>query len=291
MKIGITADCSSGLEYAPFKHNIKITRTTIHFGDKELVDGIDVTADEFYKKLAETDIVPSTSAPTPEEIIRCAEEYKKEGCDTVIHFPISFGLSAYGENLKAVGSEYFDDINFHVFDCHTACVMEGYTAHYAEILANKGYNVEEIFAECEKLADQSRTYFLVDDLKYLVKNGRLNAVSGFIGGLMKIKPILKLGKPTGTIDVFEKVRTHIKAIDRMIEIVLNETKDAKNVIFVVQHTNRYDDAVKLAERIKGIYKNAERIEITTVTPTVGCHIGNGVLSIGYLITDGLKEKI
>ena len=48
---------------------------------------------------------------------------------------------------------------------------------------------------------------------------------------------------------------------------------------------------KLAERIKGIYKNAERIEITTVTPTVGCHIGNGVLSIGYLITDSLKEKI
>lgn len=291
MKIGITADCSSGLEYAPFEHKVKITRTTIHFGDKEYVDGIDITADEFYKMLASTDIIPSTSAPTPQEIIRCAEEYKNEGCDTVIHFPISFGLSAYGENLKAVGKDYFDDLDFHVFNCHTACIMEGYTAHYAQILANKGYNVDEIFAECENLGDNSKTYFLVDDLKYLVKNGRLNAVSGFIGGLMKIKPILKLAKPTGTIDVFEKVRTHAKAIDRMIEIVKEDTKNAKSVIYVIQHTNRYDDACRLAEKIKGIYQNTKRVEITTVTPTVGCHIGNGVLSIGYIITDNLKEEI
>ena len=50
-KIGITADCSSGLEYAPFEHNIRITRTTIHFGDETLVDGIDITAEGFYEKL------------------------------------------------------------------------------------------------------------------------------------------------------------------------------------------------------------------------------------------------
>ncbi len=291
MKIGITADCSSGLEYAPYKHNIKITRTTIHFGKKELIDGVDVTADKFYDMLAESDLVPSTSAPTPQEIIRCVEEYKKEGCDTVIHFPISFGLSAYGENLQSVGQEYVEDIDFKVYNCHSAAALEGYTAHYAEILASKGYNVDEIFAECDKLADNSKTFFLVDDLKYLVKNGRLNAVSGFIGGLMKIKPILKLGTPTGTIDVFEKVRTHAKAVDRMIELVREDTKDAKNVIYIVQHTRRYDDACKLAERIKKFFPNAMRVEISTVTPTVGAHIGNGVLSIGYLITDSLKEKI
>lgn len=289
MKIGITADCSSGLEYAPFEHKIKITRTTIHFGEKEYIDGVDITADEFYKMLSETDVIPSTSAPTPQEILRCADEYKKEGYDAVIHFPISFSLSAYGENLK--NADYIEDIDFHVYNCFTACVMEGYSAHYAEILASKNYSVEEIFSECDKLADQSKTYFLVDDLKYLVKNGRLGAVSGFIGGLMKIKPILKLGKPTGSIDVYEKVRTHTKAVERMIEIVKNDTQNAKEVIYVIQHTNRYDDACELAEKIKSIYTNIKRVEITTVTPTVGCHIGNGVLSIGYIITDGLKENL
>lgn len=291
MKIGITSDCSSGLEYAPYKHNVKITRTTIHFGEKELVDGVDVTADQFYEMLAESDIVPSTSAPTPQEIVRCVEEYKKDGYDTVIHFPISFGLSAYGENLQVVGQDYVDGIDFKVYNCYSACAMEGYSAYYAEILAKKGYTVEQLFAECDKLADNSKTYFVVDDLKYLVKNGRLNVVSGFIGGLMKIKPILKLGKPSGTIDVFEKVRTHAKAIDRLFELVELDTKEAKSVIYVVQHTNRYDDACKLAERIKNTYHNIKRVEIDTVTPTVGCHIGNGVLSIGYIITDDLKEEL
>ncbi len=292
MKIGITADCSSGLEYAPFKHNIKITRTTIHFGEKELVDGIDITADEFYKELEASDIVPSTSAPTPKEIIRCVEEYRKEGYTTVIHFPISFGLSAYGENLQAVSDDYVEGINLKVYNCNTACIMEGYTAHYAEILANKGYSVEEIFSECDRMSDNSKTYFLVDDLKYLVKNGRLNVVSGFIGGLMKIKPILQLGKNVnGKIEIFEKVRTHSKALERMFEVVKSETANAKNVIYIIQHSNRLDDAKKLVDKVHEMFNNVKRVEIATVTPTVGAHIGSGVLSLGYIITDQLKEEL
>lgn len=290
MKIGITSDCSSGLEYAPFEHNVKITRTTIHFGDMELVDGIDIKADEFYKKLRLTDIVPTTSAPTLGEIAKRVEEWKSEGCTDVIHFPISFGLSAYGENLTNAFDEMVENINFHVFNCHSACVMEGYCAHYAQILADKGYTVDEIMSECQKLADQTVAYFIVDDLKYLVKNGRLNAISGTIGSLLKIKPILKLGQ-SGTIDVFEKVRTRTRAIERIKELVKEETKDAKEVIYVVLHSDCEDEAKELLETVKQIYPNGKRYELTTVTPTVGAHIGAGVLAIAYIVLDGLKEEL
>ncbi len=290
MKIGITSDCSSGLEYAPFEHHVKITRTTIHFGEEELVDGIDIKADEFYKKLRNTDIVPTTSAPTLGEIAKRVEEWKSEGCTDVIHFPISFGLSAYGENLANAFEEMVDGINFHVFNCHSACIMEGYCAHYAQILADKGYNIDEIKSECQKLADQTAAYFVVDDLKYLVKNGRLNALSGTIGSLLKIKPILKLGKP-GTIDVYEKVRTRTKAVERIKELVKEDTKDAKDVIYIVLHSDSVDDSNQLLEEIKTYYPNGTRFEKTTVTPTVGAHIGAGVLAIAYIILDGLKEKL
>lgn len=291
MKIGITSDCSSALEYAPFEHKIKITRTSIHFGNEELVDGVDITAEGFYQRLVSTTEVPSTSAPTPNELISRANEWKEEGCTDVIHFPISFGLSKYGENLLVNAEDYVEGINYHVFNCHTACIMEGFCAHYAEILANKGYTVEEIFAECQKMTDQTVTYFVVDDLKYLVKNGRLNAASGFIGSLIKIKPILKLGQ-TGTIDVFEKVRTHNKALDRLFEIVKNDTLDAKEVIYVVQHSNRENDAKDLLEKVKTEFAhNGKDFTISVVPPTIGCHIGSGVLSIGYIVLDGLKEKL
>ena len=289
-KIGITADCSSCLEYAPFEHNIKITRTSINFGDQVLVDGVDIKADEFYKKLENSDIVPSTSAPTPREIIRAVEACKKEGCEIVIHFPISFGLSAYGENLQAVGDDYVDDVELKVYNPHTACLNQGYLAHYAEILANKGYSYDEIISECDKLANQQVSYFVVDDLKYLVKNGRLNVISGFVGSLIKIKPILRLGQ-SGTIDIHEKIRTHAKAIDRMFSIVEEETKNAKEVIYIVQHSNRHELAEKMAERVKNTFSNAKRVEISVVTPTVGAHIGSGLVSICYIICDGLKEDI
>ncbi len=290
MKIGITSDCSSGLEYAPFEHKIKITRTTIHFGEEELIDGIDITADEFYQRLETSQVVPSTSAPTPGELISRAEEWENEGCTDVIHFPISFGLSAYGENLQAVADDYIEGINYHVFNCHSACIMEGYCAHYAEVLAERGYNVEEILTECKKMADQTVAYFVVDDLKYLIKNGRLGAASGFVGSLIKIKPILKLGL-SGKIETYEKIRTHSKAIERTIEIIKDETKNASKVIYLIQHSNRLNDAIKLKERLEKEYSNGIKFNISTVPPTVGAHIGSGLLSVGYIILDGLKEQI
>lgn len=290
-KIGIIADCSSGVEYAPFKNNVKIARTMIRFGDKELVDGIDCTADEFYELVKKSDVVPSTSAPTYGEIGNRLDELKKEGCEEAIMFTISSGLSTYSENLKEVKDEIFEDkIKLHVFDSQTACLMEGYNAHYAEILADKGYSIDEIFEECDKFRKNTNAYFVVDDLKYLVKNGRLSSAAGFIGSLVSIKPVLNLGN-TNKIITFEKVRTKVAAVNRIINLVIDEVKDYKSVIYVVLHTGLPEEAAKLAKDLEGKLPNAKRIEVTTITPTVGAHIGNGIIGFARIICDNLKEEI
>lgn len=289
-KIGITADCSSGLEYAPFDHDIRITRTTIHFGDEILVDGIDITAEGFYDKLKNTDAVPSTSAPAPKEIINRIEELKKEGCTDIIHFPISFGLSAYGENLENSMEDFVEDVNFKVINSNSACLMEGYVAKYAEILAKKGYSVEQILEEVPNLRDKINAYFVVDDLKYLVKNGRLSSAAGMIGSLMRIKPILNLGK-SGKIETFEKVKTHSRAIQRLYDLIVEYGNEYQECIYIVLHTGRLDDAKKMCEELASKVSNAKRIELTTITPTVGAHIGCGVLGLAVIPLDGLKEEL
>ena len=288
MKIGITSDSSSSLLYAPFETDVRITRTTIRFGEKQYMDGVDINADSFYDLLEQSDTIPTTAAPSPEEIIGRATELKNEGCTDVIHFPISFALSSYGENLNNLKDDYIEGVNYHVFNTRSGAMIEGYCAHYAEILANKNYSVDDIFEECEKFVNQSCTYLLVDDLKYLVKNGRLNAASGLIGSLMRIKPILKLDK-NGTIDPFEKVRTHAKAVERMIEVVKENTKDAKEVVIVIQHSKRLEESQELQKRLEKEIPNCIKTTLCTVTPTIGCHIGSGVLAICYIILDGLKE--
>jgi len=289
-KIGICADCSSGVEYAPFKNDVRICRTTIHFGEEELVDGIDINADQFYEKLKTSEVVPSTSAPTMGMIKEVAEKLRDEGCTDVILFTISNGLSTYGANVREFADELVEGVKLHIYDSSTACLMEGYLAHYAEILAAKGYSVEEIFQECDKLKNNTNAYFVVDDLKYLVKNGRLSGAAGFIGSLVSIKPVLNLGQ-TDKIFTFEKVRTWKKATDFCYSTIIEEAQKFNKCIYLVLHTGLKETAEEFALKLRNDVKNAARIEVTTITPTVGAHIGNGILGIARLGLDDLKEEL
>lgn len=288
MKIGFTADSSSGLAYAPFSSKALITKTQIHFGEETLTDGVDITADQFYDKLEASSFIPSTSAPTLGEVIEQVENLKKEGCTDVIHFPISTNLSTYGKNLKELVEPHIEGINFHVLDTKSATLMQGYLVHLAEHLAEIGFNVEQIFDTILRVRENLNAYFIVDDLKYLIKNGRLSALSGTIGILAKIKPILHLSED-GKITTKEKVRVHSKAILRMLELVKNEVSTKKHVTYIVLHTNRLDDALKLAKEIKETESNVDEVLVSTITPTVGAHIGSKILGLGYIIKDGFEN--
>lgn len=284
MKIGFTADSSSGLAYAPFDSDVKITKTAIHFGNETLVDGVDITADQFYLRLENEKAIPTTTAPTTGEIIARIEELKALGVTDVIHFPISTNLSAYGKNLKTIIDPLIEGINFHVCDTKSATLMQGYLVHFAEKLRDLGYDVEKIMEEVLVLRTKMNAYFIVDDLKYLIKNGRLSSLTGTIGILAKIKPILHLNQE-GRIVTSEKIRIHSKAIKRIFEKVKSETEYAKKVTYLVLHTNRLEDANKLALKIENELLNVKRVLVTTITPTVGAHIGSKVLGLGYSVED------
>ncbi|MFA5692248.1 MAG: DegV family protein [Acholeplasmataceae bacterium] len=283
-KIGLTADSSSGLLYAPFKSSAIITKTTIHFGDKEYVDGIDITADEFYLKLEKTNLVPTTSAPLLKEILEAVNKHKENGITDVIHFPISTNLSHYGKNLVQNINPLIEDINFHVCDTKSATILQGFLVSFAEKLVDKGYSVDEVISETLKLREKMNAYFVVDDLKYLIKNGRLSGLTGTLGILAKIKPILNLSKE-GFVVPFLKLRTHHKSRNKIIELIEEETRDYKKVVYFVVHTNRIDDATILEEEIKLKFKNIHDIIKTTITPTIGAHIGSKILGLGYAIID------
>lgn len=284
MKIGFTADSSSGLEYAPFKHQVKITKTTIHFGDETLIDGVDITADEFYLRLEKEQIVPTTSAPTLGEILEKVLEYKRLGYKDVIHFPISTNLSAYGKHIQRLVQNEIPDINFKVIDTKAATLVQGYLVSVAEKLASMGKTPDEIENEILELRSQMQAYFIVDNLKYLIKNGRLSNITGTIGILAKIKPILSLTKD-GKIETIEKVRTHHKATESMFQRIKEEAKKYKKVTYMVLHTNRLDDALIFKERILKEMDNVHECLVSTITPTVGAHIGSKILGAGYVILD------
>ncbi len=171
--------------------------------------------------------------------------------------------------------------------------MEGYQAYLASKLAKQGkLTVQEIIKQTEVLCQNTNAYFVVDDLKYLVKNGRLTATKAFIGTLANIKPVLHLGYQTnGLIVTKEKVRTKKKACFICADHLVDECKDAKKVIYSVLHTGAEEEAMQYVEYIKAKATNAVRVELGTITPTVGAHIGPGLLGFVRVILDDTKVDL
>lgn len=279
-KIAIISDCNAGLDYVKGGERIPVLRSIINFGEEHFVDGIDIKADEFYKKLENSDIIPTTSAPTVGEGMELVEKLIEEGYTDLIMYSISYKLSSIGQMMETLRPEYEDKIKIHVVDTKAAAYIQGFLAMNALEMVENGSTVEEILQRTNQLIENSHAYFVVDNLQYLVKNGRLTGAQGFLGGLLKIKPLLELDKE-GKIVSKEKIKTHRKAVERGLELFLSEIDESDRVKILVFHTKRYEDAQKISEFLKEKLPNATDVEIYTVTPAVGAHIGCGILGFGY----------
>lgn len=283
-KIAIITDVNAGLDYEKRQLNIPVLRSMIHFGDEHYVDGIDMKADEFYEKLQNTTVIPSTSAPTIGEAMELLDRLVEEGYTDAIMYSISSEMSCIYQMMQSLAEEYSDKIKLHVFDTHVATYLQGYMAECAYDMAEAGKSVEEILKYSEYLRDNQHAYFVVDNLNYLVKNGRLKGFVGAIGALLKIKPILEIDTQ-GRIVVNTKVRTHHKAVEEALNKVLEEIGKAKKAKMFIFHTCREEDAKLLMEKIKNQNPKFDNINVHMITPAVGAHIGPGILGLGYFILE------
>ena len=285
MKIAIMTDVNAGLDYIGYDSGIACLRSSVNFPNEVLVDGIDIRADEFYeriKNITDPKEIPSTSAPAIGDIMDAIEKFIEEGYTDVIHFPISFKLSSTGANVVTVAEEYKDKINVHVVDTKVACYLQGYLAINSKQMVERGATVEEILKRSEDLINNMQAYFVVEDLNYLVKNGRLSGMAGFMGSLLKIKPVLELDKE-GRIVTKEKVRTYSKAVERAIELLLEYVDGKKNIKLLGFHSLKEDVVKEVVKKIQEARPDIVDVEIHFITPAVGAHIGAGVIGIGAIV--------
>ncbi|MCK9535991.1 MAG: DegV family protein [Bacilli bacterium] len=283
-KIAIISDVNAGLDYIGYDPDIPVLRSIVNFGDEHYVDGIDIKADEFYQKLKTSAVIPSTSAPTIGEAMALMDRLIDEGYTDVIMYSISYKLSSIGQMVETLIDDYKEKIKIYVVDTKLATYMQGYIAVRAKEMAEAGKSVLEILDYSNYLIDNQHAYFIVDDLNYLVKNGRLSGAAGFVGNLLRIKPVLELTKD-GRIVSKLKVKTHKKAVETALNMFFDEVKDAKKVKMMVYHTEREEEAEEYADRLKKECSNAYEVEVHMVTPAVGAHIGCGIIGFGYFILE------
>lgn len=278
-KIGLVVCGNSGIDYMSLNYPVKVIRSTLNLDGKEYEDYVDIQAKEFYKLIEENPSIDvSTSQTSTGKIASVYEELKEEGYTDVIVVVISSKLSGTYQGAM-LAKDMVKDINVYVVDSRSVSYGEAYLVLEAIRLIKEGKKKIEIIDYLEKIRDHIYIYVLVDTLKFLVKNGRLSATSGFLGTLLKIKPLLNIQKD-GSLVPYEKIRTTNKAQSRLIEIIEGNIKE-KNVIMFIAYTNNKEKAQELKD-IFLKYRKDITIELVPLTPVVGAHAGPGTLGIGYI---------
>ena len=278
-KIGVAVRGNSGIDYAMHDKKIRIFRSVLVIENREFEDFVEISADEFYEKLEKNpDLDIHTAQTSTGKIHEMYSEMKADGCDELIVITISKHLSGTYQNA-ILAAKMMEDMVIHVFDSHSVSYVEAKMAHLAQQMANEGKTATEILEKLEFLRDNNHLFVTVDTLKYLVKNGRLSGAAGFLGTLLKLKPLLEVSKE-GKVVTLDKIRTTQKAREEMISRFLKEI-EGKNVEIFLVYTNNYDEVGEIKKDLLA-KTGVKDIRMVPLTPVVGCHAGPGTMALGYV---------
>jgi DegV family protein with EDD domain len=278
-KVAILACSNAGLDYLDYPKDIRILRSVIHFGtDESYDDFVQMDAKTFYERIQkDPNDIPRTSYVSPGTMINYFEELEKEGYDEALVITISSKLSGLYEAVKRIASEV--KIKVTAFDSLTLAYAEAYMALEAHRLAQEGKSVSEILPYLEKIRDNDKIFFAVDTLLYLVKNGRLSKLSGTLGTMLQLKPLLQLSDD-GKVESIEKIRTTHKAHQRVLEKYIEETQGL-NVLTYISHAHADEYVDWFKTEIKKAFPERE-VVVAYLTPVVGAHTGPKGIGIGYI---------
>jgi DegV family protein with EDD domain len=248
----------------------------IHFATKSYRDGIDISEQDFYAKLAEAEELPTTSQPSAGEFLDAYKEAARMG-QGVLCVTISSQLS--GTYTSAITArDMFRDAPIRVIDSKSTAMGLALMLMAAQERIEQGASLEEVAALVEDLVHRIRVYFVVDTLKYLQKGGRIGGAAALLGSVLQMKPVLML--ENGRVEPYERVRTRAKAIERMLETLTVHAKSHGHLHVCVGHAQAPDEAEAVARYINQHFPHAD-LTMSAIPAVIGVHTGPGCVGIGF----------
>jgi DegV family protein with EDD domain len=277
-KVQIFTDSTCDLSPELIEENdISVVPLYVTFKDKSYKDGVDITPKDLFRMVDEYGELPKTSAAPPVDFINAFKPYIDEGKD-ILYISISSKLSTTLQNARLAASE-FPEGRIKFVDSLNLSTGIGLLVLKAADYAKKGLSVEEISEELMKIVPKVRTQFVIDTLDYLYKGGRCNALQNFIGGMLKIRPIVKV--VDGRMILGQKIREKKqKALDIMLDTALNDEIDPSRIM-ITHSLGCEDEAIYLKEELKA-KTGIENIFITNAGCVISSHCGPKTIGILYI---------
>lgn len=262
------------------KEKFTIVPLTVNFGEESYADGVEIDNDTFYRKLVTSDVMPTTSQPTPAAFAQVFENIVNEGDEAVV-ITISSKLSGTYQSATIAAEDFGGKV--FVVDGYTVAIGTGALGEYALKLAESGKSAAEIAQTLEKEKENIRVYAVVDTLEYLKKGGRVSATAAFAGGLLNFKPVIAIAD--GVVKSITKGRGNKQANSLMnAEIEKNGAIDFSRP-FVIGYTGEDDTLMQtyIAENIDMWGGDASAIKPAQLGSVVGTHAGPGAVAVGYFV--------
>ncbi|NGZ74012.1 DegV family protein [Saccharibacillus alkalitolerans] len=258
---------------------IVVVPLKVMFGDEALMDGVDIKAPEFYRRLVAADKLPTTSQPSPADFTAAYQRILDEHPGApIVSIHISTGMSGTFQSAT-LGKSMLEneDANITMIDSRSASYGFGLMVVRAAEMAQAGSTPQEIEAEVERLKSARSLYFLVDTLEYLQKGGRIGRAAAVLGTLLNIKPILSIDKE-GVIYAVEKARGRKKALARVVELFKQELSGVGRVDVAIGHTVQPESADEILELLRGHFEVGD-VVYSHIGSVVGTHVGPGCNAI------------
>lgn len=277
-KIAIITDTASDLGTKDIEqYGLKMLHYQIVYKDRTYKDQLEISAEEVLNGL-DTEI-PSTSLPSLDEIHGLFKDLIKEGYKEAIIISLSSGLSGCYNAINMVKQEY-DEINTYVLDSKTISAPLGVLAIQAAKMADLGMSMEEIIKQLEIIRANQHTFFVVDTLKYLVHGGRIGRVSGAVGKLLNLKPIITISDD-GKYDTIAKVRGKHKAVNYFAEQFKKIIASGEEYKIYFSHAAGEAMKNEIIEALKAISPQIDVERVTWISPVACVHCGPGY--VGMLV--------
>ena len=280
MTVGIVTDSSCDLSADDIAGlDVEVVPLFIRFGDEEFLDGEQLSVEDFYRRMASSEQLPQTAAPSPGRFEQAIRRRLDAGCDAVICINLSAKISATfqaaTQAAEAIRADAGPEPDIRVLDSKSVAAGLGTLVLQAARHAVEGASSDDIEALVADGSGRTHVFGTLDTLENLRKGGRIGGAQAMLGSMLGIKPIVDFS--SGEVEEAAKVRTRRKAL-----LWLRDKVQAAGPVQNLTLMNgRASDADSFREMLTAVH--GSDVRVSNVGPVVATHAGPGVLGMGYQV--------
>jgi DegV family protein with EDD domain len=280
-KVAVITDSTAYIPVELAKElNIVVVPLILIWGEESFQDGVDMLPDEFYKRMANSKVIPTTSQATIPSMKNAFEGLLGQGYDVLGIF-LSSRLSGTVESaIQAREMLKKGKEKVVIIDSLATTMALGWPVLTAARAAAAGENLIECKKLAEKARDQTSVMFVVETLEYLRRGGRIGGAQAMLGTLLHIKPLLEL--QDGRIEAVEKIRTKKQALGRMLDLIEEKIAGRAPIRLATLHANVEAEALELLETARNRFNPVESFH-SLLSPVIGTHAGPGTVALAFMI--------